>query len=813
MSSNSYSPVPPPVFTGENYQLWAVKMTAYLQAWDLWEAVKEDLVVPPITDNSTVQQIKIHYEKQSKLYKAKTCLFSAVSESLFTRIMNLETAFKIWEYLKQEFQGNARTKSMRILNLKREFELQKMKDSETIKEYAEKLFELVNKLRLIGEQMPDSRVVEKLLVTLPERFEAKISALEESKDLSTITLAELLSALEAHEQRKLIRDEANLEGAMQAQLQIQSSQILGRKNKDWHKNKGNFSNRAGNDGTPRVTGTTRNDVGNKGIMYAPCQHCGRTNHPSFRCWSGPDVKCNKCNKMGHVERICRNKEKYVNEAQVVNQEEEKEEEDEQLFVASCYANINQSETWLVDSGCTNHMTNNVELFRELDQKSRSKVRVGNGQYISVKGKGSIAIETLSGTKIINDVMYVPDIDQNLLSVGQLLEKGFKVHFEDKMCVIKDATGVKLFSVQMKGKSFQLDLLEKEQSVYQASMKTTDIWHKRLGHCHHSAILKLQKFDMVKDLDPLNESISNCKTCQFGKQTRLPFPKKSWRATEKLQLVHTDLGGPFSTPSLRGSRYYIAFIDDKTRMTWIYFLRFKFEVAGVFWKFKIWVENQSRCTMMMLRSDNGTEYTSNKFNKFCEAAGIEHQLTAPYTPQQNGVSERKNRTIGEMTRCLLHEKNLPKSFWAEAANTAVFLLNILPTKALENQTPYESWYGKKPTFCDLKIFGCLCFSHIPSVRRDKLDKKSDIGIFIGYSGPAKAYRIYQPPTNKIIISRDVVFMEEEQWDWNASENDQLSHNFRLNENDIDDYPVRGTRLLTDIYETCNIALLEPANVNA
>ncbi|XP_074373251.1 uncharacterized protein LOC141713643 [Apium graveolens] len=135
---------------------------------------------------------------------------------------------------------------MRIPNLKREFELQKMKESETVKEYDDKLFELVNKLRLIGEEMIDSRLIEKLLVTLPERFEAKISALEESKDIATISLPELLSALEAHEQRKLMREEAILEGAMQEKLQIQPSQIFGGEKKDWHKNKGNFENNVAN---------------------------------------------------------------------------------------------------------------------------------------------------------------------------------------------------------------------------------------------------------------------------------------------------------------------------------------------------------------------------------------------------------------------------------------------------------------------------------------------------------------------------------------------------------------------------------------
>jgi len=147
-------------------------------------------------------------------------------------------------------------------------------------------------------------------------------------------------------------------------------------------------------------------------------------------------------------------------------------------------------------------------------------------------------------------------------------------------------------------------------------------------------------------------------------------------------------GPQRTPSLKGSLYNIVFIDDFSRMCWIVFLKFKLEVAGFFWKFKKMVENQSGCKIQSIRSDNGKEYTSAEFNLVCKEAGIEHQLTAPYILEQNGVSERRNRYVMEMARCMLLEKELPKEFWAEAANTTVFLQNRLPAKFLEDKTPFE-----------------------------------------------------------------------------------------------------------------------------
>ncbi|KAA3471208.1 Retrovirus-related Pol polyprotein from transposon TNT 1-94 [Gossypium australe] len=167
------------------------------------------------------------------------------------------------------------------------------------------------------------------------------------------------------------------------------------------------------------------------------------------------------------------------------------------------------------------------------------------------------------------------------------------------------------------------------------------------------------------------------------------------------------------------------------------------------------------------------------------------------------------TIMEMTRCMLHEKSLSEEFWVEAGNTTIFLLNRLPTRVLEKKTFYEALFEIKPTLENLKVFGCLCFYHVPQVKRDKLGKKSKHGIFVGYSLVSKAYRIYQPQTWKMIVSRDVQFLEDEQWDW-TSDVEERKQEFSLNPNElVDDTPIRGIRSLSKAYQRCNIAILEPA----
>ncbi|KAG6531220.1 uncharacterized protein LOC122024699 [Zingiber officinale] len=195
----SFSTISPPVFDGDNYQIWTVHMETYLDALDLWEALNVDYEIPVLPANSTMAQIKVHKEKKTKKSKAKACLFAAVSATIFSRIMSLQTAKEIWDYLKSEYEGDERIRGMQVLNLIRDFEMQKMKKTETIKEYADILLGIANRVRLLGSSLTDLRIVEKILVTLPERFEATITTFENMKDLTRITLAELLNALQAQE--------------------------------------------------------------------------------------------------------------------------------------------------------------------------------------------------------------------------------------------------------------------------------------------------------------------------------------------------------------------------------------------------------------------------------------------------------------------------------------------------------------------------------------------------------------------------------------------------------------------------------------
>jgi hypothetical protein len=211
-------------------------------------------------------------------------------------------------------------------------------------------------------------------------------------------------------------------------------------------------------------------------------------------------------------------------------------------------------------------------------------------------------------------------------------------------------------------------------------------------------------------------------------------------------------------SLNGFLYYVIFIDDFSRKTWIYFLKKKDEVFGRFKEFKALVENATEKKIKILRSDNGGEFISNPFKDLCKESGIKREFTVSYNPQQNGVAERKNRHITEAAKAMIHDQGLTMNLWAEASRTAVYIQNRSPHQALSNKTPEEAFSGMKPEVSHLRIFGCPVYIHVPKDKRLKLEPSGKKGIFVGYSETSKAFRIYIPGQRQIEVSRDVTFDE-------------------------------------------------------
>ena len=732
-----------PIFNGENYKFWSIKMKVVLQASPhLWNVVETGIpqnVATEATTTSTQASTQVDWPQRDAEALAKIHL--AVTDTIFPRIMNVTSAKQAWDILKAEFEGNEKTTKIRLQNLRREFENLKMKDGEVIKDYSSRIIKLVNELKSNGDNITDQRVVEKILVSLSEKFDTMVTVIEESKDLTQLTISELIASLQIHEDRMSKRNETSGEGAFQSK----------------HKASSFKQNKRG--GAPRKCIPSNFKEFERKAKFSPCSICKKTNHAEKNCWYKGKTQCTYCKKFNHTEDECRVKNQQASRSETM--------EDENKLFYACQNSTNQKDAWLVDSGCTNHMTKHSHIFTEIDSSIKVPVRMGNGEMVKSEGKGTITIQTKKGAKHIKDVLYVPNLDQNLLSVPQMMQNGYSIHFEGDTCDIYDPEGNNIACIKMLQKCFPIQWQYKiqEKSMQAKTNELTWLWHKRFGHSNLQSLKFLSSKNMVKGLPLISETIGVCEGCQFGKMSRKSFPTgQAWRASKKLELVHTDVCGPMRTSSLDNSKYFILFIDDYSRMTWVYFLKEKSEVFNIFNKFKSHVEKESGCKIKCLRSDNGTEYTSSKFKAFCEVEGIHRQMTVPYTPQQNGVSERKNRTVMEMARSMLKDKNLPNKFWAEAVYTAVYLQNRLPTKAVNKRTPLKAWSGHRPSVSHLRIFGCICYIYVPSEKRHKLEGKAEKGIFLGYSSQSKGYRVYNPQNNKVQVSRDVVFDEDASWDW-------------------------------------------------
>lgn len=442
--------------------------------------------------------------------------------------------------------------------------------------------------------------------------------------------------------------------------------------------------------------------------------------------------------------------------------------------------------WFLDSGCSNHMCSDKTMFTELDAGFQTTVKLGNNTRMQVCGKGSVKMEVDGFSCTVTDVYCVPELKNNLLSMGQLQEKGLDILIGSGKCKIHHPTKGLIIQTEMTANRMFVLFAKRFSGAHQArqdicfntssNAKIQDpayLWHCRLGHISNTNLQVLQNNNLVTGLPELNISTELCVDCLKGKQHREPIPKKStWRATERLELIHADLCGPISPASNTGKKYVFCLTDDYSRKVWAYILSDKSEAFDFFKIFKIFVEKETSLSIKGLRTDRGGEFTSNEFNSFCRENGIKRQLTTAYTPQQNGVAERKNRTIMNSVRSMMFEKKVPKSFWPEGIQWAVYVLNRCPTVALKNKTPEEAWSGKKPSVAHFKIFGCVCHRHIPDAMRTKLESKSASGVFLGIGDETKGYRIYDPIANKIVLSRDVVFEEGKNWDWEKKHESEI-----------------------------------------
>ncbi|GJR48717.1 putative ribonuclease H-like domain-containing protein [Tanacetum coccineum] len=389
------------------------------------------------------------------------------------------------------------------------------------------------------------------------------------------------------------------------------------------------------------------------------------------------------------------------------------------------------------------------------------VRFGNDHFGAIMGYGDYVV----GNSVISRVYYVEGLGHNLFSVGQFCDSDLEVAFRKHSCYVRDTDGVELLkgsrgsnlytiSVEDMMKSSPICLLSK------ASKNKSWLWHRRLNHLNFGTINDLARKDLVRGLPRLKfEKDHLCSACQLGKSKKHTHkPKTENTNLEVLNTLHMDLCGPMRVQTINGKKYILVIVDDYSRFTWVKFLRSKDETPAVVIKFLKQIQVGLNKIVRFIRTDNGTEFVNKTLYDHYEKVGIFHQKTVPRTPQQNGVVERRNRTLVEAARTMLIFSKAPMFLWAEAVATACYTQNRSLIHTRHEKTPYELVHDKKPDITFFRVFGALCYPTNDSEDLGKLQPTADIGIFVGYAPNRKGYRIYNKRTRQIMETIHVTFDE-------------------------------------------------------
>ncbi|KAL9996132.1 putative RNA-directed DNA polymerase [Helianthus debilis subsp. tardiflorus] len=409
--------------------------------------------------------------------------------------------------------------------------------------------------------------------------------------------------------------------------------------------------------------------------------------------------------------------------------------------------------WIVDSGANQHMVKDESGLVDSVNVSEFNIKIKhpNGTSALVTKIGNLK---LANNVVLKDVFVVPEYNINLISVHKLAKDNkVRVVFDENTCFVQDLLTRKVLVTgrQVDGLYFCGNLCVSNKVCYNSN-SVSSLWHARFGHPSDNALNVLKNKLNVKI-----DGTKPCEVCQRAKQHREPFPLSNHSTTELGELVHLDVWGPYKVRSKEGFRYFLTIVDDYSRAVWVSLMKSKQEVYENVFEFVNIIKTQFKKDVKCLRSDNGTEFVNNQMNSFCKGKGIVHQTSCTYTPQQNGVVERKHRHLLNVARALLFQSGLPVSFWSDCILTAAYLINRTPSSVIGGRTPYELVYRFEPVLDHLRVFGCLGFCTVLN-EHDKLSSRAEKSVFIGYSIEKKGYKMFSLDSKTEFFSRDVKFFE-------------------------------------------------------
>ena len=709
MSLNRIEPL-----TGNNYQMWQMKVKAILKSKKLFKAVIEK------PEPKEAAEMLIYEEQNDEAFAIIILTLSSEVAAMFTAETS---AKKIWLELEKIHTGN---REDRIIDIGLELRGIQMGESEKVSEYIMRVKGIASRSATMGQVVSEREIVFHLVRGLNNRM----------ADVATVLRSQRSATL--NEIQQTLREE---ETRMDKSRRVMS-------------------------GVDQVYKTREKFPRNR----RRCFTCNKDNHIARDCYFNrrENSQPNYLPKTRNMQRRENQSTNYANH--------DKEEDDigkafwSRSHILNKEVDTFEFNEWMLDSGCTTHMTPRRDWMSEIEPYQGEIILAENGRSVEAKAKGNVKV-TIDGDNgsrrdiKISDVLYVPSLRNNLLSIRKLIGHGYEIVFNRNGAQIYDNKDLLIAEAYEKDRMFVLNtsLCTKPKQILQKCFKANgknekELWHRRLGHLNNNSLEQLKNDKMVRNLVFRSEKLSMCEPCIMGKITQKSYGELSLTRLKPLELISMDLCGPMPVDSKGGARYMFVMVDTFTRRVFVYLIKSKSEAFDCFVRFKKCSENVLNLKIKSVRTDNGGEFINRRFEELFESEGIEHQQTVPYSPQSNGIAERMNRTLLDKARTMLIDAELPIEFWGEAIMTAAYLKNVSPKNDGIKKTPLERWSGRVPSVKFFRVFGCLAYFHIPKNHRNKLEPKADKGIFMGYSLRRQAYRIYKPDDDKIIEVRTARFDE-------------------------------------------------------
>ncbi|GJW10252.1 retrovirus-related pol polyprotein from transposon TNT 1-94 [Tanacetum coccineum] len=622
----------PLLFESDSFIYWKNRFETYVKSkdLDLWHVITNGDFQPIEQNPKTKLDEVIPFEKQS-------------------------------DDLKKRLAKNNEAK-MIIYNALQRKEYERIFMYESIDSAFARFNTIITSLKALNEGYSSKNYVRKFLRALHPKWRAKVTTIEMSKDLTSLSLDEHIGNLKVYEM--IIKKDSEI---VKAKGEIKSLALKAKKESS---DEECLTSRSEDEEYAMAVRDFKKFFKRRGDRK--CFRCGDPNHLIGECPKPPKDK---------------NQRAFVGGSWSDSGEEDDEKvKDETCLVAQasneiCLGVDLEPDEWIKDSGCSKHMTGNRKLFSSYKAYNRGNVIFGSNLRGNIIGKGQICDNKCRVTFSKHDSEITKD--------GKVIGRGIR---KKGLYVMK------------------LGNKPKDQICLATIDENSTLWHRRLGHANMRLIQSLASKELVRNLPKLKFDQHFCDACKIGKQAHASHKAKNIVSTTRcLELLHMDLFGPSAVRSYRGNRYTLVIVDDYSRYTWTRFLKDKTKAFDQFEIFSKKIQNQLGCTIVSIRTDHGREFDNEvQFGEFCNANGITHNFSAPRTPQSNGVVERKNRTLQEMSRTMLNEQSLPQKFWCNAVDTSTYILNRILIRAILGKTPYELLRGRKPTLDYFRVFGSKCF---------------------------------------------------------------------------------------------------------